>query len=280
MTVVVIVSTFCLTCVTVGSFRVDNRSDEQKETVDYFHQLSGHYNSTDRDIVDSYKRVHPVIYITMITCFIFISVEICLRLVSCPSSRKYLKCASHICEIISACAFWLNIYTDVFLENFKSYAGFLFFIVIRCLVVLQIARLVRIGRHFMAFNIMSLSINSSLPEIGVLFSLFLILVTVFGWLMYIAEAYNDRFESGFSAMYWALITLTTVGYGDLYPESAFGLMIACACAICGLVTLALPIGVIAASFNSYYSHHKYVSKHITDHKPYELERNKSLIECA
>ena len=278
LTALVIISTFCLTCITVGSFRVDNRSQEQKETIDYFLTISGYINSTDRDIVDSYKRIHPIIYITMIFCFIFITTDVGLRLLSCPSLCAYLKSPTHVCEIIGASAFWLNVYTDLCLENFKSLGGYVFFIVIRSLVVLQIMRLIRIGRHIMAFNIMSLSISSSLPEMGVLFSLFLILVSVFGWLMYIAEAYNEMFESGFSAMYWALITLTTVGYGDLYPKTGFGQLIACACAVCGLVTLALPIGVIAASFNSYYSHHKYVSKHIKDHKSCKVEENMKLIK--
>ena len=271
MSVFVIISTFCLTWETVGTLRVDSRSKQQKETIDYFIQLYGFVNTTDMDIINYYYRMHPVFYIPLIICFIFLSFDIALRLLSCPNLCDYLKYPTHICEILGVCAFWLNGYADIYLEQFRSQEAYVFLLIIRCLIALQTLRLVRIGKNLMAFNIMSLSVSSSLPEIAVLFSLLLIWISVFGWLMYMAEFFNDKFDSGFAAMYWALITLTTVGYGDLYPETVFGHMVAAACAICGLVTLALPIGVIAASFNNYYSHHKYVAKHIKKYKPHGLE---------
>ena len=105
------------------------------------------------------------------------------------------------------------------------------------------SRIVRIAKHSTAFNIMSLSVKSSLPEIGVLFALLVLLVTMFGWLMLAVEYSNDKFDSCFTGMYWALITLTTVGYGDYYPETIIGHVLAGACAVCGVVTLAMPISL-------------------------------------
>ena len=150
-------------------------------------------------------------------------------------------------------------------------SGFIFFMSVQYSVLLQVTRLIRIARHSMAFKIMSLSIKSSLPEIGVLFALLLLLVMIFGWLMYAVEYQNDKFDSCFTGMYWALITLTTVGYGDYYPDTVTGHVLAGACAVCGVVTLAMPIGVIASSFSSYYSYHKDVSYHLKKHNPQMLE---------
>ena len=161
----------------------------------------------------------------------------------------------------------MNFFVEQYLEHFKSMTGFVFFLFVKYLVILQGSRLVRIAKHSNAFNIMSLSVTASLPEIGVLFALLILLVTMFGWLMYAVEFENSNFDSCFTGMYWALITLTTVGYGDFYPESVLGHVLAGACAVCGVVTLAMPIGVIASSFNSYYSYHKDVSYHLKKHKP-------------
>lgn len=265
MTLIVIMSVVCLTMESIGSFRVDTRSPEEKQTIDFYFKLIGYYNSTDHDVVNYYKRGHPALYITMFVLFSFITVEIVTRLFVCPSVRNYLKSYIHICEILGMIGFWGSMISEYNLEVMRSMGAFVMFSIFRFLSIFQLMRLVRVARNLMAFNIMRLSVQTSLPEIGVLVSLLLILVTIFGWMMYMAEVYNERFDSVFHAMYWAFITLTTVGYGDVVPETITGHIIAVVCAVCGLVTLALPIGVIAASFNSYYSHHRYVSKHIKTH---------------
>ena len=262
---------FTLSWETTGNNRVDTRPREQKETIDYYLQIRGQINSTDKDILDLYMKIHPGFEITFITCFAIIALEIVLRLIACPCLRTYLKSPIHLCEIIASVNFWLFLYTTHNLEDFKSHSGYVFFMVTRLLIILQVFHLVRIANHLNAFKVMSLSVRSSLSEIAVLVSLLLIFVSMFGWLMYIVEVDNERFDSIFTAMYWALITLTTVGYGDYYPATGVGHVVAGACAVAGVVTLALPIGIIAASFSNYYSHHKYVSHHMQTYKPYTLD---------
>ena len=90
-----------------------------------------------------------------------------------------------------------------------------------------------------------------------------ILVSVFGFVMFVAEYFhNSTIENIFTAMYWALITLTTVGYGHYTPETVPGHVIAAVCAVCGVLVLALPIGVIASSFYTFYNYHTYAQKHV------------------
>ena len=266
-----VVALFALSWETTGNNRVDTRTKEQKETINYFLKIRGQINSTDSDFVDLYTKIHPGFEITFITCFAIIAIEIVLRLIACPCLRTYMKSPIHLCEIIASINFWLFLYTTHNLEDFKSMWGYVYFMVTRLLIIFQVFHLVRIANHLNAFKVMSLSIRSSLSEIAVLGSLLLIFVCMFGWLMYIVEVDNERFESIFTAMYWALITLTTVGYGDYYPATGVGHVVAGACAVAGVVTLALPIGVIAASFSSYYSHHKYVSYHMKTYKPFTLD---------
>ena len=275
MALVVIVSLFILSWESTGYTRVDSRTPEQKETLRYFFAILGYDSSSNTTYAglneEFYKKIHPGLGLTLTTCCAFITLEIILRMICCPSLLQYLKSPIHICEILGVTSFWLNFFVDLYLEHFKNMTGYIFFMFVQYLVILQVSRLVRIAKHSTAFNIMSLSVKTSFPEISVLFALLLLLVTMFGWLMFAVEYQNDMFESCFSGMYWALITLTTVGYGDYYPETIIGHLFAGACAVCGVVTLAMPIGVIASSFNSYYSYHKDVSYHLKKHKPQMLD---------
>ena len=277
MTMIVIAATFVLTSENATGFLLGNRDPKERETLDFFMKQAGLYNSTDHDVTNAYRYPHPALKITEIICFCFITIDIVLRLIFCPSLSNYLASPIHVCEILAAAGDWLDLYLDSSLESLKSQTGFYLVYAVKFLLVFQSVRLFRMARHIMAFNIMSLSVYSSLPEIGVLLSLLMILTTVFGWLMYLAEMNNERFKSMFAAMYWALITLTTVGYGDLFPDTIFGHVVACTCAVGGVVILALPIGVIAASFNTYYNHHKYVSKHTKCYNPHE---SKMLSDCV
>jgi hypothetical protein len=63
------------------------------------------------------------------------------------------------------------------------------------------------------------------------------------------------------ALWWAVITMTTVGYGDVYPESIPGYCVGCVCAIFGVIILAMPIAIIASNFTEYYSNHKLLKSH-------------------
>ena len=271
MAFIVILSMFILSYDTTGYTRVDSRTPEQKETLKYFFAILGLNNSssnaTHASLDEAYSKLHPGLTYTLTACFMLITLEIILRIISCPSLRQYFKFPFHICEILGALSFWLGFFLEMYLEHFKNMPGFIFFMFVQYLVLLQVTRLIRIARHSMAFKIMSLSIKSSLSEIGVLFALLLLLVMMFGWLMFAVEYQNDKFDSCFTGMYWALITLTTVGYGDYYPDTITGHVLAGTCAVCGVVTLAMPIGVIASSFSSYYSYHKDVSYHLKKHKP-------------
>ena len=272
MAAIVIISMFILSWESTSHTRVDSRTPQQKETLRYFFDILGYGNSssnaTHSGLNEAYSKLHPGLEFTLTTCNVLITLEIVLRLITCPSLRRYFQSPIHVCEILGAFGFWMKYFVlDPHLEHFQNMSGFIFFMVVQYLVLLQVTRLIRIARHSMAFKIMSLSIKSSLPEIGVLFALLLVLVTIFGWLMFAVEYRYDKFDSCFTGMYWALITLTTVGYGDYYPDTVLGHVIAGVCAVCGIVTLAMPIGVIASSFSSYYSYHKDVSCHLKKHRP-------------
>ena len=82
-----------------------------------------------------------------------------------------------------------------------------------------------------------------------------IVVLIFAVVIYYAEFFvADTFETIPSGYWWAIVTLTTVGYGDMYPKSGMGYVVGTLCALTGILATGLPVPIIANNFNLYYSH--------------------------
>lgn len=99
--------------------------------------------------------------------------------------------------------------------------------------------------------------KASLQELGLLLLMLLITSTLMGSVVFYAEFFRDsHFDSVAVGIWWAIVTLTTVGYGDFYPTTPPGYVVGAACSICGLLLLSMPIAIIATNFNNYYSKNK------------------------
>ena len=101
------------------------------------------------------------------------------------------------------------------------------------------------------------TLKASSHELVLLLLILLIPVVMFSSIVYYIEIMIDK-KSDFSSVpqsfWWCLITMTTVGYGDLTPQTWPGKIIGGACAVCGVLIVALPISVIGSNFNLYYAH--------------------------
>jgi potassium voltage-gated channel Shaw-related subfamily C protein len=101
-------------------------------------------------------------------------------------------------------------------------------------------------------------------ELMLLIFFLVLFIVIFASLIYYAERLQKNPENDFTSipigLWWSIVTMTTVGYGDMVPKTYVGMMVGGLCALTGVLTIALPVPVIVANFAMYYSHTQARSK--------------------
>ncbi|WP_294009605.1 ion transporter [Sphingomonas sp.] len=124
-------------------------------------------------------------------------------------------------------------------------------VVLRFLRLLRIIRLAKLGRMSRAWNDIVTAIHSRRHELLLTFGLATILMLISSTLLYWAEGdlQPDKFGSIPRSFWWAVVTLTTVGYGDVYPITALGKFLSGLVAVAGIGLIAMPTGILASAFS-------------------------------
>jgi voltage-gated potassium channel len=124
-------------------------------------------------------------------------------------------------------------------------------LVLRFFRILRLLRLAKLGRASTAFKHLTDAAYARRYEFGLTLAILVVAVLISGSLLYWAEAdaQPDKFGSIPRSLWWAIVTLTTVGYGDAYPVTVLGRFFAAFITIMGIVVIALPAGIFAASFS-------------------------------
>lgn len=121
-------------------------------------------------------------------------------------------------------------------------------IVIRALRLLRVFRIFKLGSFMAQGNVIMESINQSKGKIAVFLYFIVILVLIIGSFMYVLEGdRNEAFDSIPTSIYWAIVTLTTVGYGDITPVTNIGKFMSAVVMILGYAVIAVPTGIVSAS---------------------------------
>ncbi|CAS00466.1 Protein CBG27573 [Caenorhabditis briggsae] len=132
--------------------------------------------------------------------------------------------------------------------------------VVEFLSMIRIFRLFKLTQHHQGLQILIHTFRASAKEL-ILLVFFLILgIVIFAALVYYAEKMeanpNNQFQSIPLGLWWAICTMTTVGYGDMTPHTSFGRLVGSLCAVMGVLTIALPVPVIVSNFAMFYSHNQ------------------------
>jgi voltage-gated potassium channel len=116
--------------------------------------------------------------------------------------------------------------------------------------LLRVFRVLKLGRYVSESQILMTAIKNSRPKITVFLFTVMTLVVVIGAAMFLIEGPENGFTSIPRAMYWAIVTLTTVGYGDVIPLTVAGQMLSSVLMILGYGIIAIPTGIVTAELTS------------------------------
>ncbi len=167
---------------------------------------------------------------------ILFSLEYVLRIVTVKKPWKYIFSFYGIIDLLST----IPKYVSLILIDSHNLA------VLRALRLLRIFRILKIARYIGASNRLLLALRSSRAKIAVFLLFVLILCIILGTIMYMIEGAENGFTSIPRSVYWAIVTLTTVGYGDIAPVTALGQLIASAIMILGYAIIAIPTGIVGS----------------------------------
>ena len=167
------------------------------------------------------------------------TIEYLLRL---HVTKRPLKYATSFFGVIDLLAI-LPTYIGLFLIDSQIES----LLVIRALRLLRVFRILKMVSFLRHGKIILLALRQSAPKILVFLFFIVILTIVFGSVMYLVEgATNPKFSSIPESIYWAIVTLTTVGYGDISPTTTLGKFLASAVMIIGYAIIAVPTGIVSS----------------------------------
>jgi len=189
-------------------------------------------------MIDSVPSIHLdyQAYLNIAEWFftIVFSLEYILRVWTTKIKSNYVFSFYGIIDLLSV----LPTYIGLFLT------GTHFLVVIRILRLLRVFRVLKLVQFIGASRLLLKSFASSKHKITVFFLFVLLMVTIMGSIMYIIESPEDGFTSIPRSIYWAIVTLTTVGYGDIAPQTVLGQFIASIVMLMGYAIIAVPTGII------------------------------------
>jgi voltage-gated potassium channel len=167
---------------------------------------------------------------------IVFTVEYGLRLYCVPSPLRYARSFFGVVDLLAI----VPTYLSVLLPGSQS------LLVLRGLRLLRIFRVFKLGRFLGEANLLTTALRGSRHKVVVFLGTVLVLVTIIGAAMYLIEGEAAGFTSIPESVYWAIVTLTTVGYGDIAPRTPLGQALAAVVMILGYSIIAIPTGIVTA----------------------------------
>lgn len=199
------------------------------------------------DSVSEYRlRYGEIFYVLEWIFTILFTVEYILRIWLTRRTKGYIFSFFGIVDFLAITPSYLSL----------LFGGTHFFIVIRALRFLRVLRVLKMGRYLSEATYLGDALYASRRKILVFMGSVLTLVLIMGTVMFLVEGPEHGYTSIPMSMYWAIVTLTTVGFGDITPITPFGKFIASAIMLMGYAIIALPTGIVTAELSSQKSKRK------------------------
>ncbi|XP_062318566.1 potassium voltage-gated channel subfamily C member 1b isoform X1 [Osmerus eperlanus] len=216
-------------------------------------------NRTEEHI---YPETETVVFLTYIEgmCVVWFTFEFLMRITFCPNKLDFIRNALNIIDFVAILPFYLEVgLSGLSSKAAKDVLGFL-----RVVRFVRILRIFKLTRHFVGLRVLGHTLRASTNEFLLLIIFLALGVLIFATMIYYAERIgaspNDprasehtHFKNIPIGFWWAVVTMTTLGYGDMYPQTWSGMLVGALCALSGVLTIAMPVPVIVNNFGMYYS---------------------------
>ena len=212
-------------------------------------------------VVDEAPNFLDPFFVIETTCTLWFTLEILVRFATCPNKLAFWKDFKNIidvCAIVPYYITFINVVSTMSCASAKSSASLAFLRVVRLI------RVFKLTKHSVGLQVLVLTFKASIEGLGLFLVALMVCLLVFSSAIYYAESgtTGSQISSIPDAFWWAIITMTTVGYGDKVPVGPLGRLIGSMCAITGVLTLAIPVPIITGNFNRFYAHRTGRGKHI------------------
>uniref|UniRef100_A0A8D0UGX8 BTB domain-containing protein n=1 Tax=Sus scrofa TaxID=9823 RepID=A0A8D0UGX8_PIG len=196
-------------------------------------------------------------------CIVWFTFELLVRFSACPSKPAFFRNIMNIIDLVAIFPYFITLGTELVQQQEQQSASggggqngqqAMSLAILRVIRLVRVFRIFKLSRHSKGLQILGQTLQASMRELGLLIFFLFIGVILFSSAVYFAEAddVDSLFPSIPDAFWWAVVTMTTVGYGDMYPMTVGGKIVGSLCAIAGVLTIALPVPVIVSNFNYFY----------------------------
>lgn len=194
-------------------------------------------------VADSVASIHyrwaDTLYLTEWFFTILFTIEYILRIVSVKQPSRYIFSFFGLVDLLAILPTYISLVVP----------GSQYLLVIRTLRVLRIFRVLKLATYLGEAKLLTTALRHSRRKITVFLFTVVILVIILGSLMYMIEGERSGFTSIPQAVYWAIVTLTTVGYGDVSPITPLGKSLAAIIMILGYGIIAVPTGIVTVELS-------------------------------
>ena len=186
------------------------------------------------------KNYHDFLNISEWVITILFSIEYIARIITVKKPIKYIISFYGVIDLLSTIPKYISL----------IFGGVHALAALRALRLLRIFRILKLARYLGASNNLVTALKASKAKISVFLFAVIIIAIILGTIMYLVEGEENGFTNIPKSVYWCIVTLTTVGFGDIAPQTPFGQLIASLVMILGYGIIAVPTGIVSAEYTA------------------------------
>ncbi|XP_055788403.1 potassium voltage-gated channel subfamily D member 3 isoform X1 [Salvelinus fontinalis] len=186
-------------------------------------------------------------------CVLIFTVEYLMRLFAAPSRYRFMRSVMSIIDVVAILPYYIGL---VMTDN-EDVSGA--FVTLR---VFRVFRIFKFSRHSQGLRILGYTLKSCASELGFLLFSLTMAIIIFATVMFYAEkgSTSSKFTSIPASFWYTIVTMTTLGYGDMVPKTIAGKIFGSICSLSGVLVIALPVPVIVSNFSRIYHQNQRADK--------------------